>query len=82
VDISPGAPQPAGGASALAVSSDCGDPISCDPCTAQVSDTTNGAGAQGLPPRPIPDRQLVRKIRSMDDPEILQRVLAGLLNLL
>jgi len=81
VDISSGAPEPAAGANVLAVSSGCADPISCDARTADVSDTTKGAGAQDLPPRPVPDRQLVRKIRSMDDPEILQRVLAGLLNL-
>jgi hypothetical protein len=81
VDISSGAPRPAGGASALAISSGCIDPISCDARTAEVRDTTKGAGAQDLPSRPVPDRQLGRKIWSMDDPEILQRVLAGLLNL-
>jgi hypothetical protein len=46
-----------------------------------ISDAANGASAQDLPTRPISNRQLVRKIRSMDDPEVLQRVLAGLLNL-
>jgi hypothetical protein len=46
-----------------------------------VSDLTNGDNAQDLPTRPVPDRQLVHKIRRLDDPEILQRVLAGLLNL-
>lgn len=39
------------------------------------------ACAEHLPSRPAPDRQLVRTIRRLDDPEILQRVLAGLLNL-
>jgi len=36
---------------------------------------------EDMPARPVPDRELVRKVRRMDDPEILQRVLAGLLNL-
>jgi hypothetical protein len=81
VDISSGAPEPAAGANALAVSSGCANPISSDARTAGVSDTTKGAGAEDLPARPVPDHQFVRKIRRLDDPEILQRVLAGLLNL-
>jgi hypothetical protein len=48
---------------------------------ASVSDEREGACAEDLPSRPIPGRQLARKIRRLDDPEILQRVLAGLLNL-
>lgn len=47
----------------------------------EVGDDREGAGNEELPTRPAPDRQLVRKIRRLDDPEILQRVLAGLLNL-
>lgn len=46
-----------------------------------VSDGHEGAGTEELPTRPAPVRQLARKIRRLDDPEILQRVLAGLLNL-
>jgi hypothetical protein len=70
----------------LAVSTGCADPLSSDPLSsdpvgAVVSDATNGASDQDLPARPVSNRQLVRKIRSMDDPEVLQRVLAGLLNL-
>jgi hypothetical protein len=34
-----------------------------------------------LPVRPAPDSTLRRSIRRMDDPEILERVLAGLLDL-
>lgn len=34
-----------------------------------------------LPQRSMPDPTLVRRVRRMDDPEILERVLAGLLNL-
>jgi hypothetical protein len=46
-----------------------------------VGDDREGVGNEELPTRPAPDPQLVRKIRRLDDPEILQRVLAGLLNL-
>jgi hypothetical protein len=46
----------------------------------EVSDDCEGA-ANELPTRPVPGGQLARKIRRLDDPEILQRVLAGLLNL-
>jgi hypothetical protein len=46
-----------------------------------ISATANGESEPHLPTRPIPDRHVVRKIRRLDDPEILQRVLAGLLNL-
>jgi hypothetical protein len=85
VDIPSSLPLPARDANVLAVSSGC-DPLSTDPLStdavgALVSDATNGASAPDLPTRPISDRQLIRKIRSMDDPEVLQRVLAGLLNL-
>lgn len=34
-----------------------------------------------LPLRRALDRRVVRRIRRMDDPEILERVLAGLINL-
>ena len=47
----------------------------------EVGDDSEGAGNEELPTRPAPVRQLARKIRRLDDPEILQRVLAGLLNL-
>jgi len=80
VDISPGAPQTHGAADASAATSGCAHPISNDADGAIVSDTTNGARAEELPRRQTPDRQ-VRKIRRLDDPEILERVLAGLLNL-
>lgn len=46
-----------------------------------MGEEREGACADGLPTRPTPDPQLVRKIRRLDDPEILQRVLAGLLSL-
>jgi len=81
VDYSSGMPQPNGGAFALAVNSEGDDATSSDAGEAMVSDTTNGDSAEDLPTRPMPERQLVRKIRHLDDPEILQRVLAGLLNL-
>ena len=34
-----------------------------------------------LPRRPVSDSPPVRRLRRMDDPEVLERVLAGLLNL-
>ena len=39
------------------------------------------AGPDDLPIRPVPQCRLLHQIRRMDDPEILQRVLAGLLTL-
>jgi hypothetical protein len=67
------------------VTSSCADPGS-DPATgdaggALASDATNGAESLELPTRPVRDHQILRKVRRLDDPEILQRVLAGLLNL-
>jgi hypothetical protein len=46
-----------------------------------ASDSTNDASCAELPVRPARDRQVLRKIRRLDDPEVLRRVLAGLLNL-
>ena len=43
--------------------------------------TESEAGDGELPLRHVPDRRVLRRIRRMDDPEILERVLAGLLNL-
>jgi hypothetical protein len=40
-----------------------------------------GEPPRRLPPRPVSDRLPVQRIRRMDDPEILQRVLEGLINL-
>jgi hypothetical protein len=80
VNYSSGMPQN-GGVIALAVTSGPVNAVSSDACDAMASDTTNGESAEDLPTRPIPERQLMRKIRHLDDPEILQRVLAGLLNL-
>ena len=57
-------------------------PIGAAPSSGtEVGDEHEGASAEDLPSRPIPGHQLVRTIRRLDDPEILQRVLAGLLNL-
>ena len=42
-----------------------------------VTETDDG----GLPLRRASERQVVCRVRRMDDPEILERVLAGLLNL-
>ncbi len=39
------------------------------------------SGCAELPKRPASDRPRVYRIRCMDDPEILERVLEGLLNL-
>lgn len=39
------------------------------------------ADLEDLPARPVSHCRLVHKIRRMDDPEILARVLAGLLTL-
>jgi hypothetical protein len=47
----------------------------------EVGDDREDVSNEELPTRPTRDRQLVRKIRRLEDPEILQRVLAGLLNL-
>jgi hypothetical protein len=80
VDISSDGPEPHGDVSA-AVKSACVDPASADAGGAIVNDSTNGGCAQDLPMRPNSGRQLERKIRPLDDPEILQRVLAGLLRL-
>jgi len=65
----------------LTVSSGCVDPSRAAAGDAMGCDTTNDAGSEELPTRPTPGHQLARKIRRLDDPEILQRVLAGLLNL-
>jgi hypothetical protein len=46
-----------------------------------ASDSTNDASCPELPVRLARDRQVLRKIRRLDDPEVLRRVLAGLLNL-
>jgi hypothetical protein len=84
--MSSSVPLPGRAANVLGVSSGCADSLGADSLSsaavgAMISDAANGASAQDLPTRPISNRQLVRKIRSMDDPEVLQRVLAGLLNL-
>jgi len=46
-----------------------------------ASEATNATGSGELPRRHVPDRQILRKIRRLDDLEILQRVLAGLVSL-
>ncbi len=46
-----------------------------------MGDDGEAVGNEELPTRPARDRQVIHKIRRLDDPEILQRVLAGLLNL-
>ena len=81
MDTSSGGPQSNGGAIAEAVISGRLEPTSSDAGGAVVIATTSPECDQDLPVRPIPARHLVRKIRPLDDPEILQRVLAGLLNL-
>ncbi len=49
---------------------------------AEVTAPADGRAESGeLPSRPAPDLPLRRKIRRMDDPEVLERVLAGLLEL-
>jgi hypothetical protein len=45
----------------------------CDPAT--------DADLEDLPARPVSACRVMHKIRRMDDPEILERVLAGLLSL-
>ena len=80
MDVSPGR-QRNGSPIALPVTSGCVDPATVDAGGALISAATNGESAPDLPTRPAPDRHLVRKIRRLDDPEILQRVLSGLLNL-
>ena len=52
-----------------------------DVSATEVGDELARASEQELPARPTLDRQPARRIRRLDDPEILQRVLAGLLNL-
>jgi hypothetical protein len=42
---------------------------------------TTSACDEALPQRPVPERLLVPIVRRMDDPEILERVLSGLLDL-
>lgn len=51
-------------------------PSTCDRVTGEIA-ARDGA----LPLRPVPDFLVYRRVRYMDDPEILERVLAGLLEL-
>jgi len=77
VDISSDLPQPI----PSAVTTACLDPTASDTGGAVINEPVHGAGGRDLPARPIPEGRLVRPIRRLDDPEILQRVLAGLLSL-
>lgn len=81
MDTPPVAAQPHGGTVALAVAGGSADPASGDAAGAAVAGAVDGAGAEKLPARPVPAGRPARRIRRLDDPEILQRVLAGLINL-
>ena len=56
-------------------------PESANAVFGTVANEAAGTSGGDLQKRPIPGRRLSRKMRCLDDPEVLQRVLAGLLNL-